>query len=99
MDDMVDEEWDRLVESGAVVPTGTIDEETGEAEYIFDLPVLKVVFPELYHAYLDDIDEAVLSLSEKGLVAVDLSEEVPQYHLTDAGIEYMQKYADIINET
>lgn len=73
-----------LLAEGAASLDG-IDEE-GEPVYKFDMEVLEEVMPELHQAMIDDMDQVLIDLYQKGLVEVSYDEELSaQIQITEEG--------------
>lgn len=68
-----------LIAEGAAFLDG-IDED-GEAIYGFNMDILEEVSPELYQVLIDDMDQELIKLYEKGLIEVSYDEEL-NAHMT-----------------
>ena len=65
---------DYLVAEGAASLDGIADD--GEPVYKFDMEILEEVMPELHQAMLDDMDQVLLDLYQKGLIEVSYDEDL-----------------------
>jgi len=63
-----------LVSEGAAELDG-IDED-GEPIYKFDMEVLEEVMPELHQAMIDDMDQILIDLYQKGLIEISYDEDL-----------------------
>jgi len=63
-----------LVSEGAATLDGIADD--GEPIYKFDMEILEEVMPELHQAMLDDMDQVLLDLYQKGLIEVSYDEDL-----------------------
>lgn len=97
VNDEIEAQWQALLDTGALVATGISD--SGDIEYEFDLAVLKIVNPDLYHAHMDEIDDAMINASVAGLVEIDLTDSEPTYTLTDKGQKFADDIIAAINQT
>lgn len=89
MSDPVDQNIEYLVEMGALVLYGM---DGDEPIYTMVPEVMKVVNPALYDAFIEEMDEALLSLYEQGLVAVEYDENLKAiFTLTDEGKDLADK--------
>lgn len=76
--DPLNEEHQELMEylmsEGAASLDG-IDEE-GQPVYKFDMEILEEVMPELHQAMIDDMDQVLIDLYQRGLVEVSYDENL-----------------------
>ena len=63
-----------LVSEGAAILDGI--SEDGEPIYKFDMDVLEEVMPELHQALVDQMDQTLVDLYQKGLVQVSYDENL-----------------------
>jgi hypothetical protein len=57
-----------------------------ELTYRVNLNVMEEVFPEFFKIHMEEVDETILSLYEKGLVDVEYDENlVARFSLTEKG--------------
>ena len=90
MEDNFDNEelMEFLREAGAVEVDGIDDD--GEFIYSFNMPVLKEVFPPLFEAIAQDIDNSLIELYKKGLIEVSYDEELnAEFKLSDEAKEIL----------
>jgi hypothetical protein len=73
-DDKHQEIMEYLLSEGAAFFDGV--DEYGEAIYGFDMEILEEVSPELYQVLIDDMDQELLDLFQKGLLEVSYDEEL-----------------------
>lgn len=79
-----------LVEHGAAEWDGM--DQYGERMFKFNMDKLGEVMPELYSQIMQDLDETLLSLFEKGLVNVDYNEDLEAYiHISEEGKKVMKE--------
>lgn len=97
VNDYIDSEWERLLECGAVVLDGIAED--GEPIYTFDLEVLQKEAPEIYHAHLDEVDDAMINLVNAGLAVFDFTGDEVTIELTEKGRVWAEAALDAINET
>jgi hypothetical protein len=76
---------EKLILSGAVSIAG-IDSETGEFLYQFT-PILKDVHPQLYHEYMNHVNEEIMGLWERGFLNIDFMEDNPRVTLTQKAFD------------
>jgi hypothetical protein len=80
--DDIDQYIQYLVDEGGLVLT-SIDED-GQPVYRHNMEVLEVIAPEYAAMHLREIEDAIISLYEKGLVKMDITDEgEPVYSLAD----------------
>ena len=66
--------------------------EDGEFYYTLNVEIAKEKAPELYDIFLQDIDNTLLELYNKGLVKVEYTDTLEaRFSLTDEGIKYCQE--------
>jgi hypothetical protein len=81
---------DYLVEEGAAFLDGL--DEDGEPVYMFDMDVLEEVMPELHQAMLDDMDQVLIDLYQKGLIEVSYDEDLnAQMSISEQGKEALMQ--------
>lgn len=74
---------DELVSAGALEIDGMYHD---ELTYRVNLNVMEEVFPEFFKIHMQEVDETILSLYEKGLVDVEYDENlVAHFSLTEKG--------------
>jgi hypothetical protein len=101
-DDLSDEETEEiiqfLVENGAAEWNGF--DEFGEKMFKFNLEVLKEIMPMLHQQIIEDLDNTLLDLFEKGLVEVEYDENLEatfyvsedgKKALKDLGMDYLDE--------
>ena len=83
--DPVDETIEALIISGAVEIVG-IDPKTKEPLYKFNSSIQKIM-PELYREHLNEVNNDIMTLWEKGFLDIDLLSEDPLVTLTDKAFD------------
>ena len=74
---------DELVAAGALEIDGMYND---ELTYRVNLNVMEEVFPEFFKIHMEEVDQTILSLYEKGLVDVEYDENlVARFSLTEKG--------------
>jgi len=82
-DEQVEQFIGELVEAGALEVDGMYHD---ELTYRVNLDVMEKVFPEFFKIHMEEVDETILSLYEKGLVDVEYDENlVARFSLTEKG--------------
>ena len=88
-DERIDQEIQYLLDVGALTISGMDGE---EPVYNMVPEVLKVVSPGLYDIMMQEVDNAVLSLYEKGLVSIEYNEDLKAIiSITDDGIDMVEE--------
>lgn len=78
-----------LMESGAAFYDGF--DESGERIFRFNMDVLKEVLPELYDTIMEDLDNTMLELYQKGLAEVEYDEELnAHFKISEEGKAVLQ---------
>ena len=94
MMDPIDEDIAYLVDAGALVPHGM---DGDEPTYRFVPEILKIVSPELYEIYIDELDQTLMALYEDGIVDVEYDENLNAgFRLTDKGQDYIKENGGLI---
>lgn len=83
--DPIDETIEALILSGAVEVMG-VDSKTGEPLYKFNSSIQKIM-PELYNEHLNEVNNDIMTLWEKGFLDIDLLSEDPLVMLTDKAFD------------
>lgn len=96
VDDEITRQWQELLDSGAAYLDG-VDEE-GNFVYALDTDRLREVNPELYHAHMDEVDDAILGLVDKGLVELDFDNPDVGVVLTEKGRQWAEAIAESLEE-
>jgi len=74
---------DELVAAGALEIDGMYHD---ELTYRVNLNVMEEVFPEFFKIHMEEVDQTILSLYEKGLVDVEYDENLnARFSLTEKG--------------
>ena len=82
-DEQIDQVIAELVDAGALEIDGMYHD---ELTYRVNLSVMEEVFPEFFKIHMEEVDQTILSLYEKGLVDVEYDENlVARFSLTEKG--------------
>jgi len=85
-DEEIDQVIGELVAAGALEIDGMYHD---ELTYRVNLNVMEEVFPEFFKIHMEEVDETILSLYEKGLVDVEYDENlVARFSLTEKGEKF-----------
>lgn len=95
MENFNDPENDELIQwlenEGAIEWVGMSDE--GERILSFKLDVLKEIAPEIYEAFMEDIDSHLMNLIDLGLVELQYDEDLnAKFKISEEGRELMRKH-------
>lgn len=95
MDNFDDHEDDQIIawleEEGALEWVGMAD--NGERIMSFKLDRLKEVAPEIYDAFMEDVDAHLMRLMDAGLVELHYDEDLnAKFKISEEGKELMRKY-------
>jgi hypothetical protein len=75
--DEIDDLIDDLVSLGALIKSGV--DEYGDPVYNINSERMKEVYPSFYDLFMEEVDEVMISLIEKGLVDVEYDEQLNAY--------------------
>ena len=79
-----------LIDQGAIYETGQFDT-NGQPIYKFNLSIIKEVRPDMYAIMMEELDEDLTLLYQKGLVDIDYNENLEvTFKINDAGKHYMK---------
>ena len=82
-DEQVEQFIGELVEAGALEVDGMYHD---ELTYRVNLNVMEEVFPEFFKIHMQEVDETILSLYEKGFINVEYDENLnARFSLTEKG--------------
>lgn len=84
-----------LEDAGALEWVGM--DKDGERILKPNMEILQQVYPEMYYDLLEDLNETLLSLYEKGLVEIDYDENLEtRFKLSPEAIEFLEEngYSD-----
>jgi hypothetical protein len=76
---------EKLILNGGLETVG-IDQETGEFLYSFTPKIAKLM-PDLYEEHLNDVNDQIMNLWEKGFVDLNLFESDPNITLTEKSLD------------
>ena len=76
---------EKLILNGGLETVG-IDQETGEFLYSFTPKIAKLM-PDLYEEHLNDVNNQIMNLWEKGFVNLNLFESDPNITLTEKSLD------------
>lgn len=64
----------------------------GERTFVFNFEKMSDIFPELYSAMMEELDNELLHLYELGFVTIEYNTDLtPQFRITDAGKKYLEE--------
>ena len=75
---------EKLILNGGLETVG-VDQETGEFLYSFTPKIAKLM-PDLYEEHLNDVNNQIMNLWEKGFVDLNLFESDPNITLTEKSL-------------
>jgi len=65
--------------------------EDGDRTFVFNFEKLSEIFPELYYAMIEELDNELLHLYELGFVSMEYSPDlVPKFKITELGKKYLE---------
>jgi len=76
---------EKLILNGGLETVG-VDQETGELLYSFTPKIAKLM-PDLYEEHLNDVNNQIMNLWEKGFVDLNLFESDPNITLTEKSLD------------
>jgi hypothetical protein len=76
---------EKLILNGGLETVG-VDQETGEFLYSFTPKIAKLM-PDLYEEHLNDVNNQIMNLWEKGFVDLNLFESDPNITLTEKSLD------------
>jgi hypothetical protein len=91
-DDAMKEYIDYLIEEGGITLEGITDD--GEPIYRHNMEILEVIAPEYAKIHMREIEDALLSLYEKGLVEIEITDAGEVYYKAVEGIKPILDYGD-----
>jgi hypothetical protein len=63
----------------------------GDRTFVFNFEKMAEIFPELYDAMLQELDEEFMNLYKLGFVTIEYDVDlIPKFRLTDAGKKYLE---------
>jgi hypothetical protein len=89
---MSDEEYlfETLVDLGVAELNGMTKD--GEVTYNFDMVKMKEHFPELYEVMIEETEQALVDLYEKGIVEIEYDENLePYFSIPEEAKHYVQQ--------
>jgi len=90
MDDNEINEFLRFMEEDGVLEWVGMDD-NGERTFVFNFERMHEVYPEVYNAIMDDLNEELITLYKLGFVDVEYDENlVPGFRITDEGKQYLK---------
>jgi predicted transcriptional regulator len=82
-DEEIDQIIGQLVESGALEVDGMYHD---DITYRVNLDIMSEIFPEFFKVHMEEVDQTILSLYEKGLVDIEYDENLTaRFSLTEKG--------------
>lgn len=89
MEDEINEFMQYMEEDGIIEWVGMDD--NGERTFVFNFHRMAEVFPELYQAMMDEMNEELMKLYKLGFIEVEYNENlVPAFKITDDGRQYLE---------
>lgn len=62
----------------------------GDRTFVFNFEKMYDIFPELYHAMMEELDNELLNLYQLGFVTIEYDTDLtPQFRITDEGKQYL----------
>ena len=82
--------FEHLVKSGALKPAGK--NKNNEILFVFDIDILKEVYPEMFDALQEELDEDLKKLYELGFVDISYNENLEAtFKITEKGKQYLSE--------
>lgn len=79
-----------LEDEGVLEWVGMSDD--GERTFVFNFEKMYFVFPELYHAMMEELNKELLNLYDLGLVTIEYDTNLQaKFRITDAGKKYLEE--------
>lgn len=79
-----------LEDAGALEWVGM--DKDGERILKPNMEILREVYPEMYYDMLEDLNETLMTLYEKGLVQIQYDENLePRFQLSDEAIDFLEE--------
>jgi len=64
----------------------------GERTFVFNFEKMYDIFPELYDAIVDELNNELLHLYELGMVTIEYSTDLtPRFRITEQGRKYLEE--------
>lgn len=72
-------------------------DETGERTFVFNFERMAEVFPELYLAMMEELNNELLELYTLGFVTIEYDQNlVPKFKITEDGKRYLEENGVIV---
>lgn len=63
----------------------------GDRTFVFNFDKMAEIFPELYDAMMQELDDELMNLYQLGFVTIEYDTDlIPQFRITDAGKKYLE---------
>lgn len=71
----------------------------GDRTFVFNFEKMYFVFPELYHAMMEELNQELLNLYELGFITIEYDENLnSHFRITDDGKQYLEENGIILPE-
>jgi hypothetical protein len=95
--DEVEQFMNYLEEEGVLEWVGMAED--GDRTFVFNLEKMEEIFPDLYYAMIEELDNELLHLYELGFVSIEYDTDLtPKFKITDAGKKYLEDNGMILPE-
>jgi hypothetical protein len=97
INDEIEEFMNHLEESGVLEWVGMTTD--GERTFVFNFEKMYHVFPELYHAMMEELNNELLNLYELGMVTIEYDVNLsPSFKITEEGKKYLEENGVVLPE-
>jgi hypothetical protein len=88
--DEIEQFMDYLEDEGVLEWVGmTLD---GERTFVFNFEKMYDIFPELYDALVDELNNELLHLYELGMITIEYNTDLsPKFRITEQGKKYLEE--------
>jgi hypothetical protein len=88
--DEIDEFMNYLEDEGVLEWVGMALD--GERTFVFNFEKMHDIFPELYDAFIDELNNELLHLYELGMVTMEYNTDLtPKFKITEQGRKYLEE--------
>ena len=71
----------------------------GERTFVFNFEKMYYIFPELYDAMMEELNNELLSLYELGMITIEYDSNLsPSFKITEQGKEYLEENGVVLPE-
>ena len=79
-----------LEDSGVLEWVGMTED--GERTFVFNFEKMQLIFPELYYAMMEELNNELLHLYELGLISIEYDKNLQaKFKITDQGKKYLEE--------